>query len=140
MSNPMQHAEWLSRDYLRHVLFFEDGRVANAPLLPGIMDHETWKQGLQAIEAGAIVECTEDVYDHFLGCVPPAAMNHSGFLCGEAAASLKDGRAVYTAGTGTHSYLNKTRYFLQQCTREQFLNRSAFKSLVPQLNSQKQNG
>ena len=42
---------------------------------------DIWQAGLDALKKGEIITMDEETYWHFLGCVPPAVQNESGFVC-----------------------------------------------------------
>jgi hypothetical protein len=128
----IQDVKYAMRDYHRWVLFGNDERVSNAPLFPGfVMGNDTREMGFEVLKNGGIVECTEEMYDDLLGCLPPTeyleGQFHCIFLVGEPAAHLKDGQAVYTAGLAF-----KGRHYLQDCTEKQFSGGLVFRAVLGQ--------
>ena len=125
---------WSIKTYVQNILFSDDRRTALAPLarrfkMYASEDTEytpySWKMGLQLMENGFLVECSEAVYWHFLECVPPVGMKGAAFLFGEASTSIQDGQSVYIAGT-----IYKNRHFMQMCTQKQFEAGHIFKNTL----------
>jgi len=126
--------DWAIRGYLQNVLFGNESRVVTAPVarrfkMYGHDDVEftpdSWKQGLRLIDAGFIVECSENVYYHFEGAVPCLSCSAHSFLCSEPITHLANGHGTYTAGM-----MHNGKFYLQQCTEAQYREKKAFKGLI----------
>lgn len=85
-------------------------------------NNNQWKDSLDAIYNGDIVEISEDVYDHFLGCVPPLIQEGPAFISSEASLHNENGQAVYIA-----CIKKKDKYYAQHGTSEEFKKHYLFK-------------
>lgn len=126
--------DWAIRGYLQNILFGRDSRVITAPVARRFKMYshsdveftpDSWKQGLRLLDAGFIVECSENVYLHFGNCVPPLAFSSHSFICSEPICSIATGEDTYTAGIQHNG-----KFYLQQCTEAQYRGKMAFKTLI----------
>lgn len=86
------------------------------------MTSEAWQVGLDALDKGEIITITSDVYDYFLGCVPPLLQERRGFVCSEASYHNRRGEGVYFS-----AIFQGGTYYARQTTEAAFKSRDTFK-------------
>lgn len=75
------------QEYIEDWMFEDDRREAK---------QKAWKEMIQKLRAGETVEITEEVYDDWLGCLPPLEMKGGRFAVSEAVTVTSKGEDIFT--------------------------------------------
>jgi hypothetical protein len=75
------------KQYIEDWMFEDDRREAK---------QKAWKEMISKLRAGETVEISEEVYDDWLGCLPPLEMKGGRFAVSEAVTVTSKGEDIYT--------------------------------------------
>ena len=83
---------------------------------------EQWRDGLNKLKQGGIVEMCKESFWHFAECVPPKRWDRVAFVCREAESHNDKGQRIYLCGIERDG-----KYFAQYGTLKQYDNKELFK-------------